>query len=114
MPTLNRATFRTLAAAFVALACVVGMWGAETVFARSADNWPADALELAQLAGLSLLLGLGLLTAIVFLGRLVGDRRRVERAREAELDRLAHAAVTDSLTGLGNHRAFHENLEQEL
>ena len=114
MPALNRATFRTLAAAFVALAGVVGMWGAETVFARSADDWPADAFELAQLAGLSLLLGLGLLTSIVILARLVGYRRRVERAREAELARLAHAALTDSLTGLGNLRAFHENLEREL
>ena len=114
MPALNRATFRTLAAAFVALAGVVGMWGAETVFARSADDWPADAFELAQLAGLSLLLGLGLLTSIVILARLVGYRRHVERAREAELERLAHAALTDSLTGLGNHRAFHENLEREL
>ena len=114
MPALNRATFRTLAAAFVALAGVVGMWGAETVFARSAGDWPADAFELAQLAGLSLLLGLGLLTSIVILARLVGYRRRVERAREAELERLAHAALTDSLTGLGNHRAFHENLEREL
>ena len=42
--------------------------------------------------------------------RLVGYRRRVERAREAELARLAQAALTDSLTGLGNHRAFHEDL----
>src|SRR4051794_26144147 len=114
MTALNRATFRTLAAAFVALAGVVGMWGMATVFARSADNWPADAFELAQLAGLSFLLGLGLLTAIVVLARLVGYRRRIEHAREAELARLAHAALTDSLTGLGNHRAFHEDLKREL
>ena len=98
----------------VALAVALGIWGAETVFARSADNWPANNLELAQLAGLSFLLGLGLLTSLVVLGRLVGYRRRVERAREAELARLAQAALTDSLTGLGNHRAFHEDLEREL
>src|SRR3954451_904814 len=114
MPALNRATFRTLAAASIALAGIVGTWGAETVFARSADDWPADAFELAQLAGLSLLLGLGLLTLVVMLARLVGYRRRIERAREAELARLAHAALTDSLTGLGNLRAFHENLEREF
>ena len=114
MPALNRAAFRTLAATFVALVSVVGMWGAETLFARSADDWPADAFEVAQLAALSLLLGLGLLTSIVVVARLIGYRRRIERAREAELARLGHAAVTDSLTGLGNHRAFHENLEREL
>ena len=28
--------------------------------------------------------------------------------------RLAQAALTDSLTGLGNHRSFHEDLEREL
>jgi diguanylate cyclase (GGDEF)-like protein len=114
MPALHRATFRTLAAALIAVAGVAGMWGAETIFTRSQGSWPANSLELAQLAGLSLLLGLGLLTAIIILARLVGYRRRIERAREAELARLAHAAVTDSLTGLGNHRAFHENLEREL
>ena len=75
------------------------MWGAETVFARSAENWPANNLELAQLVGLSFLLGLGLLTSLVVVGRQVGYRRRVERAREAELARLAQAALTDSLTG---------------
>jgi diguanylate cyclase (GGDEF)-like protein len=114
MSALNRATFRTLAAAFVALAAVVGTWGAETLFARSANDWPADAFELAQLAGLSLLLGLGLLASIVIVARLVGYRRPVERAREAEFARLAHVALTDSLTGLGNRRGFHENLEREL
>ena len=58
--------------------------------------------------------GLGLLTSLVVVGRQVGYRRRVERAREAEHARLAQAALTDSLTGLGNHRAFHEDLEREF
>jgi hypothetical protein len=72
MRALNRAPFRTLAAAFIVLAGVAGTWGAETVFARSADDWLADAFELAQLTGPALLLGLGLLTSIVVLARLVG------------------------------------------
>jgi diguanylate cyclase (GGDEF)-like protein len=59
-------------------------------------------------------MGLGLLTALVVLGRQVGYRRLVERAREAELARLAEEALTDSLTGLGNHRAFHEDLRREI
>ena len=77
-------------------------------------SWPADWLELAQLAALSFLLGLGLLTALVVAGRMVGYRRRVERTREEELARLAEEALTDSLTGLGNHRSFHEDLRREL
>ena len=111
---LNRGAFRALAVIFGALAVAVGTLGAETVFERSAGKWPANDLELAQLVGLSFLLGLGLLTSLVLLGRLVGYRRRVERAREEELARLGRAALTDSLTALGNHRAFHENLEREL
>jgi len=111
---LNRGAFRAIAVIFGALTVALGTWGAETVFARSAGKWPANDLELAQLVGLSLLLGLGLLTSLVLLGRLMGYRRRVERAREEELTLLAHAALTDNLTGLGNHRAFHENLDREL
>jgi diguanylate cyclase (GGDEF)-like protein/putative nucleotidyltransferase with HDIG domain len=111
---LNRSAFRTLTAALISLSGVAGICGAATLFARSEGNWPANDLELAQLAGLSFLVGLGLLTSTVILARLVGYRRRIERAREAELARLAHAALIDSLTGLGNHRAFHENLEREL
>ena len=83
-------------------------------FARSADNWPANASNWRSWSGLSLLLGLGLLTSLVVLGRLVGYRRQVERAREAELARLAREALTDSLSGLGNHRSFHEDLRREI
>jgi diguanylate cyclase (GGDEF)-like protein len=114
IPVLHRGAFRTPAVLLVGLAGALGTWGAETVFARSADNWPTTGVELAQLAGLSIILGLGLLTLLVVLGRLVGYRRRVERAREAELSRLALAALTDSLTRLGNHRAFHEDLDREF
>jgi diguanylate cyclase (GGDEF)-like protein len=99
---------------FLGAAGGLGTWGAETVFARSADSWPANGIELAQLIGLSVLLGLGLLTSLVVVGRQVGYRRLVERAREAELARLAEEALTDSLTGLGNHRSFHEDLRREI
>jgi diguanylate cyclase (GGDEF)-like protein/putative nucleotidyltransferase with HDIG domain len=37
-------------------------------------------------------------------------RRRLDAARRSELDRLASIALTDSLTGVLNHRAFHEAL----
>jgi diguanylate cyclase (GGDEF)-like protein/putative nucleotidyltransferase with HDIG domain len=37
-------------------------------------------------------------------------RRRLDEARRLELERLRNAAFTDSLTGVHNHRAFHEDL----
>jgi diguanylate cyclase (GGDEF)-like protein len=113
-PIWNRSASRALAVLLVGLATALGTWGATTVFARSADDWPANNFELAQLAGLSFLLGFGLLTSVLVLGRLAGHRRGVERARDEELARLAEAALTDNLTGLGNHRAFHEDLRREI
>jgi len=41
-------------------------------------------------------------------------RRRLDAARVAELARLEEMAITDALTGLRNHRAFHEDLSREL
>jgi diguanylate cyclase (GGDEF)-like protein len=41
-------------------------------------------------------------------------RRRLDAARAAELARLEEMAITDPLTGLRNHRAFHEDLGREL
>src|SRR4051812_37242224 len=41
-------------------------------------------------------------------------RRRLDAARAAELERLAEIAISDPLTGLRNHRAFHEDLAREL
>jgi diguanylate cyclase (GGDEF)-like protein len=113
-PIWNRSGSRGLGVLLVGLATALGTWGATTVFARSADDWPANNFELAQLAGLSFLLGFGLLTSLVVLGRLAGHRREVDRARDSELARLAKEALTDSLTGLGNHRSFHEDLRREI
>src|SRR4029434_11260131 len=39
---------------------------------------------------------------------------RREIIAEMEMRRLAHAALTDSLTDLGNHRAFQEDLAREV
>jgi diguanylate cyclase (GGDEF)-like protein len=38
---------------------------------------------------------------------------RRNAARETELQKLREAALMDSITGLGNHRAFHEELQRE-
>jgi diguanylate cyclase (GGDEF)-like protein len=41
-------------------------------------------------------------------------RRRLDQAQADELQRLEQFALTDSLTGIGNHRAFDESLSREL
>jgi diguanylate cyclase (GGDEF)-like protein len=40
--------------------------------------------------------------------------RRIDAAVAAEVERLAEMAITDPLTGLRNHRAFHEDIAREL
>ena len=40
--------------------------------------------------------------------------RRLDAAVAAEVERLAEMAITDPLTGLRNHRAFHEDVAREL
>jgi len=42
------------------------------------------------------------------------QRRRIDAARAEELERLAKMASSDPLTGLRNHRVFHEDLAREL
>ncbi len=57
-------------------------------------------------------LGLGL---IAFFGVVIARiSRRLNEARVVEFDTMAQMASTDGLTGLRNHRAFHEDLDQEL
>jgi diguanylate cyclase (GGDEF)-like protein len=56
--------------------------------------------------GVALLIGLGFVIAYFL--------RRLDRSRMAELKRMTEVALTDPLTGLRNHRAFQEDLEQSL
>ncbi len=56
-----------------------------------------------------LVLGLLLTAAVVAVLRF---KRRLDDARRAEIERLRAAATRDSLTGLANHRAFHERLDR--
>jgi diguanylate cyclase (GGDEF)-like protein len=60
---------------------------------------------------ITITLGLLLLTAAAAAMRY---RERLERIRQRELERLKKVALTDSLTGLGNHRAFEEALAGQL
>jgi diguanylate cyclase (GGDEF)-like protein/putative nucleotidyltransferase with HDIG domain len=61
---------------------------------------------------------IGLVAALILLGLFVmilSRSRRVEHElRAGEIERLKQLALTDPLTGLRNHRAFHEDLAQEL
>lgn len=58
--------------------------------------------------------GLGVLLLGVCYAVMATYRHRIETARRDELARLAQASLTDTLTGLGNHRAYQDDLEREL
>jgi diguanylate cyclase (GGDEF)-like protein len=81
---------------------------------ESANTWPATTLQKIQLGAVLVLVALGLASAAVFLLRLAGYRRRLVRDRRDKLRQLERAARTDNLTGLGNHRAFHEDVRREI
>jgi diguanylate cyclase (GGDEF)-like protein len=52
---------------------------------------------------------------LVFLWRVfLGYQRALHETREREVSRLEQAALTDNLTGLGNHRAYQEEVHREL
>jgi GGDEF domain-containing protein len=58
--------------------------------------------------------GIGLLLILVCTALIVLHRRAEASGRARELSRLAERARSDSLTQLGNHRAFHEDLPEHL
>ncbi|MBA2285390.1 MAG: bifunctional diguanylate cyclase/phosphodiesterase [Ktedonobacteraceae bacterium] len=41
-------------------------------------------------------------------------QRKIDEGTSAEMARLARTALTDNLTGLGNHRAFQDDLQREM
>ncbi len=51
---------------------------------------------------------------VVAVASVLRYRERLERVRQAELERFAAAALTDNLTGLPNHRAFQEDLDRAM
>ncbi len=75
-----------------------------------AETQRTDGVVLAVLA-VTCTLGILLLAAAATALRY---RDRLEQARQAELGRLRRAALTDSLTGLRNHRSFHDDLAGAL
>lgn len=92
------------------------------VYARSAVS-AREALHQADLlrsrtlsarTAITIAFGVGLVLLGAFSLILLGLRRRVRASHRAEIERLANAALTDSLTGLRNHRAFQEDLAGDL
>jgi diguanylate cyclase (GGDEF)-like protein len=57
---------------------------------------------------------IGLLLIAAFGGLLISLRRKLAGAWQRELTTLAELATTDALTGLRNHRAFHEDLTRAV
>jgi diguanylate cyclase (GGDEF)-like protein len=73
---------------------------------RDDETAATRAIASAFALALALLVGLGLV--------IVRISRGLDAARVAEVERLAEIAFTDPLTGLRNHRAFHEALGRRL
>lgn len=57
---------------------------------------------------------LGLLLIILLWAVVHSYRQGIDRAQAAERQRLATEALTDFITGIGNHRAFQETFHREL
>jgi diguanylate cyclase (GGDEF)-like protein len=72
-----------------------------------ARSWPATTLQQAEAAGLALVVLAGAITLLRSARRALG---LVRAGEAAEIERLTHAARSDTLTGLGNRRAFQEDL----
>ncbi len=55
---------------------------------------------------------LGVALIILFWRQLHQSQRQLDRTRLQEIQRLSQVILTDSLTGLGNHRAYQEQVQQ--
>lgn len=100
-----------VAAALALCVAVVGIdalvaWSSEAALRTVGDYVSLGAVALAALIGI-----VGLLRWAVAL--LTASHARA-RAKEKELARLMAEARTDNLTGLANHRAFHDDLAVEI
>jgi diguanylate cyclase (GGDEF)-like protein len=93
-----------------------------TVYARSGTSAQQALRESQRLrrrtvsarGAIAIAFGAGIVLLGAFALILLGLHRRVSANHQAEVERLASAALFDSLTGLRNHRAFHEDLARAL
>jgi diguanylate cyclase (GGDEF)-like protein len=103
--------------AFGIAVCAIAGFGIFGAFAlaRVPDaQWPTSGLHLVALAAAVLMFVVGFVGGILRLAQLAGSRRPRSAVAPAQVASLEQAALTDSLTGLRNHRAFHEDLKREI
>jgi diguanylate cyclase (GGDEF)-like protein len=86
-----------------------------SAYIRSAGtNMTASRAAGARLSALAIITAvLGVAASLAVL-RMVRLRRRLGAAHRRELERLRTAALRDGLTGLPNHRCFHEDLREAI
>jgi diguanylate cyclase (GGDEF)-like protein len=84
----------------------------DSVLSRREAEFQSASIIISHVAmGISVV---GLILLGVFFYILESYRRRTISIHRAELKRFEEAALTDHLTGLGNHRAFQEDLRREF
>jgi diguanylate cyclase (GGDEF)-like protein len=84
-------------------------------YVRSASsNMAASGSAGARLSVVAIITALLGVAASLAVLRMVRLRRRLSAAHRRELDRLRTAALRDGLTGLPNHRCFHEDLREAI
>jgi diguanylate cyclase (GGDEF)-like protein len=79
---------------------------------RATDLLRRDTRSATRAIGIAFALALVLLSLLALIAR--GFRRRALVVHSVEIARLRQAALTGSLTGLRNRRAFHEDLVRDL
>jgi diguanylate cyclase (GGDEF)-like protein len=79
---------------------------------RETDLLRQDTRAATRAIGIAVAVALVLLSLLALIAK--GFRRRALVLHTAEIDRLRQAALIDSLTGLRNRRAFHEDLVRDL
>ena len=79
---------------------------------REIDELRRSQGRILRLTLLAVLLGVGVVFALWMVLRSM--RRKIDDATEQQLERLERATLTDSLTGIRNHRAFEEDLVRAL
>jgi diguanylate cyclase (GGDEF)-like protein/putative nucleotidyltransferase with HDIG domain len=76
-----------------------------------ARSWPATTMQRVDAGGLGLVVLAGAITLLRNVRRALGLTRA---DGETEIERLTHAARSDTLTGLANRRAFQEDLSAAI
>lgn len=79
---------------------------------REIDSLRSSQAKILNFTVVSVVLGMGVVLALWLVLRSL--RRRIDDSTDQELQRLERAALTDSLTGIRNHRAFEEDLVTAL